>query len=139
MVGIILLAAGGSSRLGTPKQLLPLDGDTLLGRAARAALATRADRVVVVLGAHADACLATLTGLAVEIVVNTAWAEGQASSLRAGLAQLLSAGPVPDAAIVMLCDQPWTSFGLLDALIDRYIDWGHWTARVVRPNPVRPA
>jgi molybdenum cofactor cytidylyltransferase len=121
MVGIIVLAAGGSSRLGTPKQLIPFGGGTLLAHAARTALATRATRVVVVLGANADACHAALVGLAVEIVVHAAWAEGQASSLRAGLAALRATGEAPDAAIIMLCDQPYVSSRLLASLTDRYI------------------
>jgi len=118
-IGIILLAAGGSSRLGVPKQLLPFGPDTLLAHAARTALATRAARVVVVLGAHADACQQALTGLPVERVVHAGWADGQASSLRAGLTQLRTS--VCRAAVVMLCDQPWTSSALLDTLIDRHV------------------
>jgi molybdenum cofactor cytidylyltransferase len=123
--GIVLLAAGGSSRLGTPKQLLAVDGDTLLGRAARTAVASRASRVVVVIGAHAEACRRALDGVSsVEVVHHAAWAEGQASSLRAGLAHLRTTGIAPGAAIVMLCDQPWVSTELLDALIDRYTATG---------------
>jgi molybdenum cofactor cytidylyltransferase len=126
-IGIVLLAAGGSSRLGAPKQLLAVDSDTLLGRAARTALASRARRVVVVTGAYADKCRDAVAGLPVELVVHPAWADGQASSLRAGLAALRSAEPVA-AAIVMLCDQPFVSTALLDDLIDRYVATG---ARVV--------
>jgi molybdenum cofactor cytidylyltransferase len=118
-VAIILLAAGGSARLGTPKQMLPVGDDTLLTRAARTALMARAGRVIVVLGAHADACQQALTGLPVEIVLNAAWADGQASSLRAGLARL-AAGASPEAVIIMLCDQPKASPDLLDTLIARY-------------------
>jgi molybdenum cofactor cytidylyltransferase len=117
-IGVVILAAGDSSRLGTPKQLVALGDDTLLGRAARTALASRADRVVIVLGAHADACRQALTGLPVDLVVNAEWAEGQASSLRAGITGLQAMAPA--AAIIMLCDQPWTSPALIDALIDRY-------------------
>jgi molybdenum cofactor cytidylyltransferase len=120
-IGVVLLAAGGSSRLGTPKQLLSVGTDTLLGHAARTALASRARRVLVVVGAHADACRQALVGLPVELVVHPDWADGQASSLRAGLTQLRTTGVSPAAAIVMLCDQPWVSPALLDTLIDRYL------------------
>jgi molybdenum cofactor cytidylyltransferase len=119
-IAIILLAAGGSSRLGTPKQMLPIGGETLLTRAARTALTARVDRVIVVLGAHADACRQALTGLPVEIALNATWADGQASSLRAGLAHLAAGGAQPQAAVIMLCDQPQVSPELLDALIARY-------------------
>jgi molybdenum cofactor cytidylyltransferase len=122
-IAIILLAAGGSSRLGTPKQMLPVGGgETLLTRAARTALAARVDRVIVVLGAHADACQQALTRLPVEIVLNATWADGQASSLRAGLAHLAAGGTQAQAAVIMLCDQPRVSPELLDALIARYHD-----------------
>jgi molybdenum cofactor cytidylyltransferase len=117
---VMILAAGASSRLGTPKQMLPVNGETLLARAARTALAAHPDRVVVVLGAHADACQLALAGLPVEIVVHSGWAEGQASSLRAGLAHLQATGAPPDAAVIMLCDQPRVSHELLSTLRARY-------------------
>lgn len=100
--------------------MLPVGDETLLTRAARTALRARAGRVIVVLGAHADACQRALTGLPVEIVLNAAWGDGQASSLRAGLAYLAVAVAPPEAAIIMLCDQPRVSPELLDSLIARY-------------------
>ncbi|HWZ60969.1 MAG TPA: nucleotidyltransferase family protein [Gemmatimonadaceae bacterium] len=125
-IGVVILAAGGSSRLGTPKQLLNIGGDTLLGRAARTALASGVDRVVVVLGAHADACRQALAGLPLDLVVHPQWAEGQASSIHAGLTRLQAIAPA--AAIIMLCDQPRISPPVIAALIDRYRVTG---ARVV--------
>jgi molybdenum cofactor cytidylyltransferase len=118
-VAVILLAAGGSSRLGFPKQLLPFEGLPLVRRAALTALASRADRVAVVVGAHAADVAHALDGAAVEIVRHAAWTGGQASSLRAALAHVTSVGPVVDGVIVMLCDQPRVTAHLLDALIDR--------------------
>lgn len=121
-VGVILLAAGGSSRLGTPKQLLrDASGETLLARATRAALASACHPVVVVLGAGADAIRPALEGLPVTVAVNPDWESGMAASLQTGLAVLGDA----DAALVMLCDQPGVTPALLTSLVDTYHRTGH--------------
>jgi molybdenum cofactor cytidylyltransferase len=127
-VGVILLAAGASARLGTPKQLLPWEGEPLVRRAARVACGSRATPVIVVVGAYAPEVRQTLEGMPVEIIEHPEWPEGQGSSLRAGLAYLRGCEPPIDAAIVMLCDQPLVTAELLDALIDQHRDTG---ARIV--------
>jgi molybdenum cofactor cytidylyltransferase len=120
-IGLILLAAGGSTRLGTPKQLLQYDGKTLLRRAAETALTSTCRPIQVVLGASAEQCVLELRDLPLSTVVNEAWVEGMGSSLRLGLETLLSASPAPpDAVIVMLCDQPLLTVGILDALAEAY-------------------
>ncbi|HEY0944011.1 MAG TPA: nucleotidyltransferase family protein [Opitutaceae bacterium] len=116
-VGVVLLAAGGSLRMGRPKQLLPLEGRPLLVRAAEAALASPAWPVVVVLGAQADAIRPALARLPVLIAENPAWAEGMASSLRAGLGVLDAFSTHIDAAIFALCDQPAFSADTIRRLI----------------------
>lgn len=100
--GVILLAAGASRRLGSPKQLLRLRGEPLVRRAARLALATRPADAVVVLGAREADVRAVLDGLPLRAVVCAAWAEGMGRSLAEGLAALEErcAG-----ALVVLCDQ----------------------------------
>ena len=105
-IGTILLAAGGSERMGRPKQLLPFAGTTLLRRAALTALATRFTPVVVVLGAAAEACRAEIGDLAVVPVEHGAWREGMGSSLRAGVEALEKIAPDTSAALVLLHDQP---------------------------------
>lgn len=100
-VAIVLLAAGGSSRLGQPKQLLRHEGTSLVRRAAEQALAA-SPAVTVVLGARRDEVGAQLRGLAVRCVDNPDWALGQGSSLHAGLRAL---PPDVDGAVLMLCDQ----------------------------------
>ncbi len=104
--GLIILAAGASTRMGRPKQLLPIQGQPLLERTVLAALAAPVWPVVVVLGAHADTIRPTLARHPVLVAENPAWAEGMASSLRAGLGVLNAFSLRVDAAVIALCDQP---------------------------------
>ncbi len=115
--GAIILAAGASVRMGEPKQLLPLDGQPLLLRTVEAALASFTWPVVVVLGAHAEKIKPLLARHPVLIAENPAWAEGMASSLRAGVATLQQFSRALDAAIVALCDQPGFSTDVIARLI----------------------
>ncbi|RKH56813.1 nucleotidyltransferase family protein [Corallococcus aberystwythensis] len=100
-VAVVVLAAGGSSRLGQPKQLLRHEGTSLVRRAAERALAA-SPVVVVVLGARREDVAAELDGLPVRCVDNPDWALGQGSSLHAGLRALPSD---VEGAVLMLCDQ----------------------------------
>ena len=117
MITGILLAAGSSSRMGTPKQLLPWRGEPLVRHAARQALASGLEGLVVVLGHEAAAVAAALDGLPVQCVRNAEYATGQASSLRAGLAALPGEA---EAAVVLLCDQPLVTPALIDAIAASY-------------------
>lgn len=111
----VVLAAGASRRLGQPKQGLRRDGETLLHRAARLAISTGAQRVLVVLGAHSGAMAACVADLAVECIDNDAWEEGLASSLRAAVRALADFdGPM----LVLGCDQPALEIEHLRALLD---------------------
>lgn len=124
-IGLVLLAAGASTRLGTPKQLLRYQEQTLLRRAAETALASRCQPVVVVLGAYAERLQPELQGLPVHSIENSDWEQGMGSSLRAGLTELLSATEAPlEAAVFMLCDQPRVSAETLDMLVDRHYETG---------------
>jgi molybdenum cofactor cytidylyltransferase len=111
---IILLAAGCSSRLGRPKQLLPYGKHTLLRHAADTAVSAGLGPVMVVLGAVEDKCRAELSGLPVTIVCNPAWNEGMGGSIAVAARQLDEAQC--RAVIVMLCDQPGVTAGVLCAL-----------------------
>lgn len=100
---MVVLAAGGSRRLGRPKQLLTRDGETLVHRAARLALDTSPRRMLVVVGARRDEVADALSGLACEIVCNPSWERGLAGSLQAAATALAGhAG----AVLVAGCDQP---------------------------------
>lgn len=115
-VAVLLLAAGGSTRMrGGDKLLETLGGEPLLRRGARRALASRARETVVVTGAHRAAREAALAGLPVRIVHNAHWREGMGTSIAAGVAAL---APNPRAVLVMPADMPGIDTPLLDRLID---------------------
>jgi molybdenum cofactor cytidylyltransferase len=109
----ILLAAGGSERLGKPKQLLEWKGKPFVRRIAETALAAGLSPLVVVTGAEAENVEASLAGLDVVIVRNPSWREGQSSSVKAGLAALL---PKVGAALFLVVDQPQLPAALIEAL-----------------------
>jgi molybdenum cofactor cytidylyltransferase len=119
-IGIIVLAAGESSRMGEPKQLLRVAGETLLGRTVRAALETPCRPVVVVLGARADAVRDAVAAAAeVRVVVNRVWAEGMSSSIRCGVRALAAIDEI-GAAILLLCDQPFVTSEVIMRLVAAY-------------------
>ena len=117
-IGAIVLAAGASSRMGTPKQALELDGRSLLRRAALAALEAGLRPVVVVTGANVARSREQIAGLEVVEAENAAWATGMGSSVVAGLRALLDAAPGTDAVVLTVCDQPFVTPALLRALAD---------------------
>ncbi|GAB4015614.1 nucleotidyltransferase family protein [Spirosoma koreense] len=117
-IATIILAAGSSSRLdGTPKQLLVSNGKTLICQIAQAALNLETGPVLVVLGANEEAIRGGLADLPVQIVVNAAWQEGIASSLKAGLNGLMPTAI--DAFLVVLTDQPYVTTDLLRQLLNK--------------------
>ncbi|MBX3046580.1 MAG: nucleotidyltransferase family protein [Anaerolineales bacterium] len=115
----IILAAGGSERLGQPKQLLDWKGKPFVRQVAETALAARLEPVIVVTGAAAAEVKTALYGLAVQPVHNPEWAQGQSSSVKAGLAAV---PPEAQAAIFMVVDQPQLPVRLLDSLQEHYAE-----------------
>jgi len=105
-LGALILAAGGSSRMGAPKQLLEMGGKPLVARAVDAALDSMARPVVVVLGSDSGRVLAPIKDRRIVAVNNPEWATGLSSSIRVGMAALLAAEPSLDAVLVAPCDQP---------------------------------
>lgn len=116
-VGAVILAAGSSSRMGSPKQALKFEGRSLLRRATLAALDAACDPVVVVTGAHAELCRRELDGLEVREAFNPDWETGMASSIRTGLEGLLSIEPDVAAVVLLLCDQPHVTADVISRLV----------------------
>lgn len=110
----VVLAAGGSTRLGRPKQLLTRDGETLVHRAARLALESGASRVLLVVGAYADDVAAAVRDLPVACAPNTRWSEGLSGSLRVAADTLATHG---HATLLLTCDQPALDAPHLRALL----------------------
>ncbi len=118
-VAAVVLAAGESRRMGSPKLLLPWGGRSLVRRAAEAALGA-CRRVVVVVGAQADRMRSELTSLPVRVVTNPDYGEGIAASLRRGLQEVSDA----PAVLVVLADQAAVTAEHLRQLVRAYRETG---------------
>lgn len=118
MISGIILAAGRSARLGTPKQLLELDGRPLLQHVVDAAEKGGLDEVIVVLGHEADRISAALRlSPGLRVVVNPSFLEGQSTSLRAGLG---ATDPASTAAVVLLGDQPRLTAAMIRKVVESF-------------------
>lgn len=111
---VVVLAAGGSTRLGQPKQLLTRQGETLVHRVVRLALELAPSQVLVVVGANAQTVTSSIAGLDAIPVTNHHWESGLASSLQVAGAHLL---PSVAAVMVVACDQPAIEHAHLQALL----------------------
>jgi molybdenum cofactor cytidylyltransferase len=106
MIPAVVLAAGASTRLGEPKQLVQLADETLLERAVRTAREAGCTPVVVVLGAsHVEVLARSRLGDAVTLI-NDEWREGMASSIRLGVRTLQFVAKDAEGVLLMTCDQP---------------------------------
>jgi molybdenum cofactor cytidylyltransferase len=114
----IILAAGASSRLGQPKQLVKIGGETLLRRTTRFAIEAGCSPVIVVLSRDVTMLTSQVDGLAASIVVNGDWQTGMASSLKAGLQAVLLAHPDQAAVMILVCDQPRLNESVLRDLME---------------------
>lgn len=114
-IGAVILAAGGSARLGQPKQLLRYGGASLVRRATRAPIDAGCSPVAVIVGAAREEVGAEIRDLAVEILPNDSWECGIGTSIRAGVRALQDC----DALILLACDQPHVSAELIRQLIAR--------------------
>ena len=120
MIGAIILAAGGSSRMGRAKQLLRLGRRSLLRRSVDSALEAGYRPVVVVLGAEAARARSQVDDLPVTVAVNERWHQGMAASIRIGVEALSEAGPRAEAVLMLVCDQPHLSAEQLLRLRDAF-------------------
>lgn len=117
MITALILAAGRSRRMGSPKLLLTLRGQTLLGRVIGAARASRCDDVLVILGEMADRVGQEAVVAGIRTILNRRYREGMGTSIAAGISAL---PPQCEAAVVLLADQPCLGPEAINALIDTY-------------------
>lgn len=108
-IGGLLLAAGGSSRFGSPKQLALFEGKSLLRRATETLVNSSCNPIVVVLGAETERSVSEIADLAANICVNDRWQSGMSSSVKAGLNELRNMEPNLAAVMITLCDQPYVT------------------------------
>jgi molybdenum cofactor cytidylyltransferase len=116
-VASVILAAGASQRLGQPKQLIRVGGESLLRRTARSAIQAGCAPVWVVLGFAAEQMRPELQGLPVQSLTNAHWSQGMASSLRSGVS---AAQVSADAVLLLVCDQVRLSSDHLRALLSHH-------------------
>jgi len=124
VIGIILLAAGESSRMGKPKQLLNYKDTNLLGWIIsvieKSSIST--DQAVVVLGAKQDKIIKEFRSLSIPIVENHTWEQGMHTSIKVGLKYLIKHQKKINAVIIMVGDQPATTPEHIDKMINTYIE-----------------
>jgi molybdenum cofactor cytidylyltransferase len=114
--GIIILAAGNSSRLGKPKQLLDFQGSTLLEKTIQAAERTSFAPIVLVLGAYTDEILPTIKELNINYVINDNWRDGMSSSIKAGLKKMIGLEPAIENVMITVADQPFITAEIFNLL-----------------------
>ena len=114
-LSIIILAAGQSSRLGQPKQLLPYKNTTLLEYIIEQTNPITTTKTIVVLGAYANEIRSILASANVEIVLNKDWKKGMSKSLQKGLTQTQNS----DAILILLSDQPFVTTELINQIIQK--------------------
>jgi molybdenum cofactor cytidylyltransferase len=128
LIAAVVLAAGTSSRMGRPKQNLPLSGVPILEMTLRTFRRSKVGKVVVILGAHAEEVKKDVKFAGEEVVFNPRFSDGMSSSLRFGLDRL---GTEVEAAIVALGDQPFVRSTTIDGIVAAY---GKTGAKIVVPT-----
>ncbi len=113
----VVLAAGGSRRMGRSKQLIPWRGKPLVWHAVRTALEAGLSPVVVVLGEQADRVREAIAGEGVSVVRNAQWEQGQSTSVQAGLAAVQR---VAEAVVFLLCDTPFVTPQVIRTLVHEH-------------------
>ncbi|MCC6724401.1 MAG: nucleotidyltransferase family protein [Saprospiraceae bacterium] len=118
-IHVLMLAAGASTRLGQPKQLVKIGEATLLEHSLKTALSIENQGVTVVLGAYATEIKKAIEQLPVQIAINDNWQEGMGSTIACGMGLIPSDA---DAVLLLLCDQPAIHGGLLEKLIGKWME-----------------
>jgi molybdenum cofactor cytidylyltransferase len=117
---IIILAAGSSSRLGQPKQLLAYKNATLLRNSINEASAVPNTIICAVTGSHKDLIEKEVQDFEIKISHNPDWESGMSSSIKKGLTDLLTEYPDCESCIFAVCDQPFVTHAVFENLISEY-------------------
>ena len=120
-ISILILAAGNSSRMGTPKQLLKIKNTTLLEHTLNCAIESRVESIAVVLGADSYRIQKSIPGSNVTVIVNQDWRTGMGSSIKLGLKKILSQNINTQATIILVCDQPTLKAGHINKMVEMYL------------------
>jgi molybdenum cofactor cytidylyltransferase len=120
-IAAVVLSAGESSRMGRPKALLPIEGETFIGRIVGSLKRTQVGKILVVLGHNAGPLAAAIGALPVEILINPNYQLGQLSSLQVAVRTLLP-DPDCDGMLVHLVDHPYIDASLVDRMIRQFYE-----------------
>ena len=116
-IGVVILAAGSSSRLGYPKQLVEFNGITLLQHSIDIAESLEFDAKILVLGAREDEINKKIDCRNFEVVINENWEEGMSTSIRKGLSEALKLEKELEHVLILLSDQPLVTREKIEELI----------------------
>ncbi|HYQ97883.1 MAG TPA: nucleotidyltransferase family protein, partial [Candidatus Nitrosocosmicus sp.] len=123
MIAAVVLSAGESSRMGRPKALLPIDGQTFIERIVAALKQTSVGNITIILGHKADEMKSRIDHLPVEILINSDYKLGQLSSLQVAVRHLEKIADC-DGMLVHLVDHPYIDPVLVATMIDRFYQSG---------------
>lgn len=120
-IALIILAAGNSSRLGKPKQLVVFDGETLLERIVRESLESICSPILVVTGKDSANFRQHLNKFDVQTVENKDWEQGMGSSISCGTREILAINDDLDGVVLCVCDQPFVKAETINNLVNIYV------------------
>ncbi|NMG21970.1 nucleotidyltransferase family protein [Brasilonema bromeliae] len=123
-IGAIILAAGASTRMGQPKQLLQFQGRSFLRHTVEVVVASVCNPIIVVLGAYAEKMRQEVSQLPVLVVENSQWDEGMGASIKVGMTALNAAAEEIEGVVLTLCDQPFISCNVINQLVAAYHSTG---------------
>ncbi len=117
MTATIILAAGGSTRLGRAKQTLPFQNKSLLQHSIDTAVGADIGAVIVVIGANEEEIGAELKNQDIRLLINNHWIDGMATSIKEGITAVIGSEKAIDNIILMVCDQPYVHEQLLQTMV----------------------
>lgn len=121
-IPVLLMAAGGSTRMGQPKQLLPWGNSSLIEHQIGVLKKTQ-NPVIVVLGFNADQVVPIIEKTGVQIVINGNWEKGMGGSISLGIRNIFSKFPDADGALITLLDQPMVTYSYLEKMKSTFKPW----------------